>query len=111
MSHCSKIRGRGNAGDLLQGLEELRATLDPKVVQKFEALDVCYSTLTDRIMNELPKDKQGVVLVPSEHFKANPLHQVCPQREVHSVDRVGLPKRTPPQPLRTPSPVSLVALT
>eukprot|EP00240_Pyramimonas_obovata_P015929 CAMPEP_0118930294 /NCGR_PEP_ID=MMETSP1169-20130426/7030_1 /TAXON_ID=36882 /ORGANISM="Pyramimonas obovata, Strain CCMP722" /LENGTH=273 /DNA_ID=CAMNT_0006872623 /DNA_START=134 /DNA_END=952 /DNA_ORIENTATION=- len=63
--------------ELAKGTEELRATMEPKVVQKYDALSVCYSTLTDRIINELPKDKdEGVMLVPSEHFKTDPLKQV-----------------------------------
>eukprot|EP00959_Pyramimonas_sp_CCMP1952_P319732 6690163-Pyramimonas_sp.AAC.1 len=58
-----------------QSTEDLRGMLPEGAAQRYEALPVCYSTLTDRIINELPKDKKGVMLVPSEHFKTDPLKQ------------------------------------
>jgi len=60
---------------LSKATADLRRALDAAVVEKYDALGICYSTLVDRIINELPKDKEGVKLIPHEAFKTDPVRQ------------------------------------
>mmetsp|Transcript_30004 Transcript_30004/g.41542 ORF Transcript_30004/g.41542 Transcript_30004/m.41542 type:complete len:655 (+) Transcript_30004:104-2068(+) len=62
------------APEVAAGLTALRASVEGAKV--YNDMGVCYSTLTDRILNELPKDKDGVMLVSHHMFHDNPLRQV-----------------------------------
>jgi hypothetical protein len=74
---------------LSKATADLRRALDAAVVDQYDALGVCYSTLVDRIINELPKDKEGVKLIPHEAFKTDPVRQVRGLIQAHGRSREG----------------------
>jgi len=63
--------------DIQAELTQLRSNLDPTIIKDFEALNVCYATLTDRIISEMPKSDDGVNVVSHPHYDEKPGHQVA----------------------------------